>query len=96
MTKTPSQGSPNNNDPPAITIEAIQKLLHDQQTQTLIEVNRIIEERLGDTSRTLTQTQQRQDSPDRGSHSGSSIRRDPTPLPLLPRHLLIPKLLNQE
>ena len=53
--------------PPAIMIEAIQKLLHDQQTQTLIDVNRIIEERLGDTSRTLTQTQQRQDSPDSGS-----------------------------
>ena len=80
MTRTPDRGSPARNDPPAITLEAIQKLLHDQQMQTLMEVNRMIEEKLGDTSRTLTQTPQ-QGSPESGSRSGSTVRRDPTPLP---------------
>ena len=79
MTRTSNQGSPNDNDPPVLTLEAIQKLLHDQQTQILNEVNRLIEENIGDSSRTLTQIQQ--NSPEGDSHAGSSVRRDPTPLP---------------
>ena len=79
MTRTPNQVSPNINDPPAITLEVVQKILHDQQTQTLNEVKRMIDERLGDSSRTLTQPQQ--NSPESGSRADSSVRRDPTPLP---------------
>ena len=79
MTQPPGQGEPARNDPPAITLEAIQKLLHDQQAQILNEVNRLIEERIGDSSRTITQTQQ--NSPEIDSQIGSSVRRDPTPIP---------------
>ena len=79
MTQPPGQGEPARNDPPAITLEAIQKLLHDQQAQILNEVNRLIEEKIGDSSRTITQTQQ--NSPEIDSQIGSSVRRDPTPIP---------------
>ena len=80
LNQAPPTGNEGNNNPPPVTLEAIQKHLRDAQVQNRVEMHNIINERLGDSSRTLSIT--RSDTPKSvfRSHSPTQARL-PTPPP---------------
>ena len=82
----PSAGNAGNDNPPPVTLEAIQNLLHDAQMQNLAEIHNVINERLNDFSRTLSGTHARSATPESviRSHSPTPSR-PPPPNPPVPR-----------
>lgn len=76
-----------NSNPAPVTLEAIQKLLHDQQVQNRAEMNNLINERLQEFSKALTHdaasgSVHPSNSPTHESHHNS--RNSPPPPPLNP------------
>ena len=53
--RPPPIGEEGTSNPAPVTLEAIQKLLHDQQVQNRMEMNNLINERLQEFTKTLTQ-----------------------------------------
>lgn len=70
-----------NNNAPPVTLEAIQQLLRDAQVQNRIEMNQLLDQRLGDQSRTLSGSRTRSDTPEGVFHSQSSTHGGSVPLP---------------
>ena len=52
--RPPPIGEEGTGNPAPVTLEAIQKLLHDQQVQNRVEMNDLINERLKEFSKALT------------------------------------------